>query len=316
MSVKGGQLGDFHLVQSGIAGAGHKRYIGERFSCRFCGRSSETVTFKKKAHAIPEFLGNHQLILNSECDSCNEHFGNTIEPHLEKYTLPFRALAGVTNKARKTPRHSDKKIGALQMDRHTNNLTVTLSDDDVVKFGDRNLISWGMERKPFVPYLAHKALCKIACSVIDESFLQFFEPTLDWLNPLNTHDIGITPTLVVETLTPGAKYNSCVYRLYLRNTNTFPHCLFWIAFGSYALMTVVPTRLDLKEGIDLLSEVPYVPDSRSEEEIVKFGHQVHVEHDFSSREFMSLPHEVYMKFSSIEEATPLHTNVKSNIDIT
>lgn len=69
MSVEGVRLEEFQLIEAGIAGAGHKRYIGERFTCRFCGRGRESVTFKKKAHAIPEFLGNHQLILHSECDS-------------------------------------------------------------------------------------------------------------------------------------------------------------------------------------------------------------------------------------------------------
>lgn len=113
------RLEDFHLVEAGVGGAGHKRYIGERFSCRFCGRSRDGATFKNRSHAIPEFLGNHQLMLNSECDTCNKHFGDTIEQHLAKYTRPFRALNGITNKNRKTAKHSDDRISALQMNRHT-----------------------------------------------------------------------------------------------------------------------------------------------------------------------------------------------------
>ena len=305
MSVEGVRLEEFQLIEAGIAGAGHKRYIGERFTCRFCGCGRESVTFKKKAHAIPEFLGNHQLILNSECDSCNEHFGNTIEPHLEKYTHPFRALNGITNKTRKTPKHSDDKIGALQMDRHTNHMAVTLNEDDVLgHHEDRNHVSWVMQRKPFVPYMAYKALCKIAASVANERCLPLFEPTLEWLNPLNIREMNINPAVVIETLTPGTRYTSCVYRLYLRNTNTIPHCLFWIAFGSFALMTFVPTRLDFKAGVVLQSELPYVPDTRPEEEITMFGQQLHIERDFSSRELTSFPHEVHMQFESIKETIP------------
>ncbi|SER18878.1 HNH endonuclease [Azotobacter beijerinckii] len=300
MSVDGIRLGEFQLIESGIAGAGHKRYIGERFICRFCGRSRESVDFKKKAHAIPEFLGNHQLILNSECDSCNEYFGNTIEPHLEKYTHPFRTLTGVTNKARKTPKHCDEKIDALQFDRHTNHMTVVLNDDVAFRHHD-NHVSWVMQRKPFVPYMAYKALCKIAASVANDRYLPLFKPTLEWLNPLSTRELSISPTVVIETLTPGTRYTSCVYRLYFRNTNTFPHCLFWIAFGSYALMTFVPTWLDFGAGVALQSKLPYVPDIRSEEEIARFGQQLHTERDFSSRELTSFSHEVHMRFESIEE---------------
>jgi hypothetical protein len=43
--------------------------------CRFCGKSNPEVSFKKKAHLIPEFLGNKMLLSDFECDSCNYEFG-------------------------------------------------------------------------------------------------------------------------------------------------------------------------------------------------------------------------------------------------
>ncbi len=305
MNVEDESLDGFRLIEAGIVGAGHKHYIGERFICRFCGLGRESVTFKNKAHAIPEFLGNHQLILNSECDSCNKHFGNTIEPHLEKYTHPFRALNGITNKSRKTPKHSDEKIGAFQMDRHTNNISITLNvDDALVHHEDRNHVSWEMQRKHFVPYMAYKALCKIAVSVAHERYLPLLKPTLEWLNPLTNREMSINPAIVIETLTPGTRYTSCVYRLYLRNTNTIPHCLFWIAFGSFSLMTLVPTGLDFKAGVALQSELPYMPDTRSEEDIAIYGHQLHIERDFSSKEPISFPHEVHIQFEAVKKTSP------------
>jgi len=307
MSVDGIWLGEFKQIQAGIAGAGHKRYIGERYLCRFCGRDSEHATFKKKAHAIPEFLGNHQLILNSECDSCNEHFGNVIEPHLEKYTHPFRTLSGITNKARKTPKHSDEQISGLQFNRHTNNMTVSMMDDDAFKHqADENKVTWEMQRKPFIPYLAHKALCKIAVSVAEERYIHFFEPTLEWLNPHSSREIAIRPAIVIETLMPGVKYSSCVYKLFFRNTNTFPHCLFWIAFGSHSLMTFVPIKQDFRTGVSPKSDLPYILDPRSKEDIIRFGGLSHTQHDFSSKELTSFPHTVNVRFDSIEEISPPH----------
>lgn len=296
------QLDDFQLIEHGVAGNGHKQYIGTRFICRFCGRDRESASFKHKAHAIPEFLGNHSLIVNSECDDCNAHFGNTIEPHLEKYTRPFRALNGITNKTRKTPKHRDMRVELLHMDRHTRNLTVKVSDDDAITWNeDRKLVSWSMQRETFIPYLAHKALCKIAVSIANDRYLPLFQPTINWLNPQSEAGLHIAPVLVMETIMPGAQYTECVYRLYLRNTNTFPHCLFWIAFGNYSLLTFVPTCLDFTPGVKMTSEVPLIPDQRTAEQIEEFGPQTHEERDFSCTTPVILPHRVQVRFEKMEE---------------
>ncbi|GAF52381.1 hypothetical protein [Psychrobacter sp. JCM 18900] len=47
----------------------------ENRCCRFCNKTMrDGVTFKKVAHAIPEGLGNKNIILGDECDNCNEFF--------------------------------------------------------------------------------------------------------------------------------------------------------------------------------------------------------------------------------------------------
>lgn len=67
--------------------------------CIFCGKKVEDgVTFKKKAHAISESLGNKHLIQNEECDQCNEMFGNTFEEDISNFFLPYRVMYGVTGK--------------------------------------------------------------------------------------------------------------------------------------------------------------------------------------------------------------------------
>ncbi|MEX6156050.1 HNH endonuclease [Providencia hangzhouensis] len=37
------------------------------------------TSFNKEAHAISEALGNKSIILNEECDNCNEFFDKNIE---------------------------------------------------------------------------------------------------------------------------------------------------------------------------------------------------------------------------------------------
>jgi hypothetical protein len=43
-----------------------KQYLGDKTFqlCRYCGRHEPEVTFKKKAHAFPELIGNKSLIDN------------------------------------------------------------------------------------------------------------------------------------------------------------------------------------------------------------------------------------------------------------
>jgi len=67
-------------------------------TCRFCGKSSSEVTFKKKAHAISELIGNKEFVSKNECDVCNEHFGNLYEDNLSKYLGITRSLSQVSSK--------------------------------------------------------------------------------------------------------------------------------------------------------------------------------------------------------------------------
>ena len=39
--------------------------------CRFCGQGEPGTSFRHKAHAIPELLGNKSIFTNFECDNCN-----------------------------------------------------------------------------------------------------------------------------------------------------------------------------------------------------------------------------------------------------
>lgn len=67
-------------------------YLGNKIQrvCRFCGKNKNEVSFKKKAHVIPEGIGNKKLFSLSECDSCNSFYGNTIENDLNNLLSPYK----------------------------------------------------------------------------------------------------------------------------------------------------------------------------------------------------------------------------------
>lgn len=300
------QLGEFKLVLARSVGVGHHIRIGSKGKCRFCDQDETTTSFRNASHAIPEFLGNRQLLLNSECDACNLHFSREVEPHLDNYTAPFRTVAGVRKKAGGTPKHKDKNIASLQFHPKDNNLLISLIHDGVLTVDEETqLVSWRVERRPFSPRAAYKALCKIAISVIEnEEWLPIFKPTIDWLNRLDPSDLKLIPSIVIEALIPGYKFVGCHYRIYYRNTDKFPHALFWIGFGNHTLQIIIPTKLDF-EQCEMQGEIPFVEDIRPSSAITEMGHIAHTERDFTSDELLTLPHHVFVRFGDIEEVTQL-----------
>ena len=77
-----------------------KYYIGKKNNkiCRFCNKAKPTVTFDTVAHAIPECLGNKNIICCDECDTCNKNFSENIEVHLDKITLLYRNINMIKGK--------------------------------------------------------------------------------------------------------------------------------------------------------------------------------------------------------------------------
>src|SRR5690606_6806148 len=105
-------------------------------------------------------------------------------------------------------------------------------------------------------------------------------------------------------LTPGYRRTTCAYWLYLRTDKAIPHCMFWVGFGAYSLQTLVPVSLDFEPGCSNTFEMPLFPDERSESDIERLGPRTHIEHDFSSPDLVSLPHQVHMKFERMSEGYP------------
>jgi hypothetical protein len=69
--------------------------------CRYCGRGIPEATFRKDAHAVPEFLGNKSLFSMNECDECNAILASGYEDHLAKWTHFFRAMMRSAGKERR-----------------------------------------------------------------------------------------------------------------------------------------------------------------------------------------------------------------------
>lgn len=151
--------------------------------CRFCNKSYPDVTFKSKAHLIPEFLGNKNFLSDFECDTCNSIFA-IYDNDLANYFGPFLTFAGISGK-NKVPKF---KSNAQSVDVELNYpfIDVNFKNADVFResigYDQKNHIQRiQFNSKPFTPINIFRALVKIGLSTINKSKTDNLNETLDFL---------------------------------------------------------------------------------------------------------------------------------------
>jgi len=135
--------------------------------CRFCDQSSPEVTFKKVAHAIPDFLGNRNVFSYFECDRCNAIFAR-YEDSFANFLGASRTFHQLRGKGNKVPKFKDKKNGlevvmgeaALEMKSFEDH------DPFTVDYAKRTL-ELVTERPGYVPLHVVKLLIKIGLTLLE-----------------------------------------------------------------------------------------------------------------------------------------------------
>jgi len=161
---------------------GIRTFIGnkENLKCRFCGKTKEETTFKNKAHAISEGLGNKKVFLYEECDNCNDKFSIELEPDLINYFSIFRTFYDVKGKG------GNKKIKGK-------NFEISKDENVEIKFqsiesrpnieDNPNKYNLKLELQDKVNSQdIYRCLVKFCISVIDENELIKFSKTIRWIN--------------------------------------------------------------------------------------------------------------------------------------
>jgi len=154
--------------------------------CRFCVRGVPEVTFKHVAHAVPEFIGNRDILSMNECDECNSFLAHNYEDHLGNWSHLARITAQVRGKNGKPT--FKRKDGSMRIDAGAEGLRIALSDpkftsDMFPKDGPFSLTfpAAGTASKLYVPIRATMALVKVVCSICPADQLQECQPAMDWL---------------------------------------------------------------------------------------------------------------------------------------
>lgn len=237
---------DYDLIDSYVLGRGQKHYIGVKGKeCRFCNKSSPNVSFKSLAHAVPEFLGNHQLIIHNECDSCNTFFSEHLENHLDKYTKPYRSVGQIKGK-KKIPKYKSKDHKSRFSIDNESGITISAStENDFAEIDlDNNKIKLDFHREPYIPSAVYKCLVKIALSVISEEELKTFSHALNWIQNKDHSKLVMTPLSLLVTRVPGPQpFPKMIVKVLRKkpSADNCPYCILVLCFANIVYQIVIPS---------------------------------------------------------------------------
>jgi hypothetical protein len=261
--------------------------VGER-KCRFCGKSKPEVSFKNKAHAISECLGNKSLISMNECDICNEFFAHEYENHLAKWFGPMRSLCQMRGK-KGVPKYKSRdftaEIGTKGMELFINSDSSVMNDIKEAASGTFK-IPVPMKTDPYVPIRAAKAFIKSAISILPKEVLSECENTILWLSGKATVNIDKFP--VLYAFTPGTNpYKSGKAMIWKRKNSAeeIPTLWFILATSNFLFQIMIPFCTSdewIKQGKDNKFEVTKFPTPFPEEYENKFGKTVWYCEDWAS----------------------------------
>jgi hypothetical protein len=217
---------------------------GQPRLCRFCGRGKPDVTFRKDAHAVPEFLGNNSVLSLNECDECNKFFADEYEDHLAKWSMFSRAVARVEGK-NGVPKFKSRD-GMLVVEGGDTGFEIRLRNPELVSraYAEGDLTSFRIPAEavsqPYVPVRAAMALLKVACSVCPPWELGQCRPVIDMLLRRNNLWLSKFTVLFVTTAGPLSARASDVVLLRRKGAGPDPYLWCVLQWSNFRFQFPVP----------------------------------------------------------------------------
>lgn len=254
----------YDIISSGHYGTGRKIFISSNTEkCRFCDNvKASTEKFSNDSHAIPQFLGNRQLILLDECDDCNTFFSNTLEDHLDKYTKPYRVFAAIRG-AKKVPKYKSKDGKSRVVSESDTTIHLhSPRDGGIIATESNNSQKLQFDIEPHIPAAVYKALVKIGISLVrDERELPAFSATIQWLKDSNHSHSFIQPLQLLMTFIPGYRPQRSVAACLLRckQVGTAPYAVLVLSFGNWVYQVYIPSHLEATKEQTLQYDTYWFP---------------------------------------------------------
>lgn len=223
-------------------GIGNPRKQDRR--CRFCNRTlADDAKFEKEAHAIPACMGNKLLKLHDECDDCNQHFGDNVEPTLAELLKIQRVFLGIEGRGKRAAKFSNGS-----MFHHGEQLVVV--SDKISKDAAGALSAQLGGNVRVVPMRFYQSLAKIALSVIPEEELSSLKRTAAWVR--FDEFAGTRLPEVASAVVPLPPDPSAQITLYVRRSEAsrLPHVVCEFRLGCYIYVFALP--FSDRDGWDLV----------------------------------------------------------------
>lgn len=156
--------------------------------CRFCNKKEGQVTFNKDAHAIPQFMGNQNLLSYFECDECNLLFSK-YEDSFARFLGVNRTISQIKGKKNKIPKFKDSHT-SLEVKFEDNKLNISsIIGDDVWEINEEGKsFTIKTNKTGYVPIYIPKLLIKLGLSMIPEDELKNFNYTKKFLLENSNND--------------------------------------------------------------------------------------------------------------------------------
>lgn len=228
-----------------------KAFLGEMLQprvCRFCGKMEPEASFKKVAHAIPQFTGNNRLFSYYECDNCNETFS--------KYESQFAGMMTLAHSLSQT--HGKKGVPSYKpniqqdsrVDVDSTGIKIKQYPDsgDFVTYNDNDGGTPTITVKGDISYRPidiAKILTKMALTIMPEEEMDNFKVTKKWLLEKSDSPRSIIRGMAVHMfLYPGNNpflFPTCgLYKKREDAGNEFPYMIFFLCYSNFMFQTFIP----------------------------------------------------------------------------
>lgn len=231
--------------------------------CRFCGKQSPEVTFRKIAHAIPELLGNKSIESAYECDTCNQRFGSGIENDLGNWSKPMRTLIRIRGKSGvpTLKKVSDKPGWRIEYDQRKLNIT-TYEDDPICEVDEeRKSVTFKLRRDSYTPVAVLKAFMKIGITLLPNDEVFNFPGLLAWIREPDHSKLYLSKCPIIHSFQPGPMPNDLIVAFILRRKQTvtgYPYAFLVLGYGNEVFQVLLPSeKHDGQTNGKLISIYPF-----------------------------------------------------------
>lgn len=233
-----------------------KLFLGDYSNkiCRFCGKDKKETTFKKKAHVLPEFMGNKRFFSNFECDICNEHF-SLYETSLSNYGGVFNTFARVKGKK---GYYKHKGINEKTETFIENDSVIMLINDPTTNppesFKSINIDSvnkdlrFSTNKYSYTPIHAFKTFIKIGLCLLKNDQLNNYVSTINWL--LEKNELGLDENNPLFTVyqkigrdVPKHPWAVLMKKRKIFATYPSPSHVLLVSYGLYSFQVFIPGNI-------------------------------------------------------------------------